>query len=653
MQHLPSPVSYREDINGLRAYAVLVVLLFHFEIPLFESGFIGVDMFFVISGFLMTAIILKGIEKGDFSIFNFYMARARRILPALMTVITILLFLGWFYLPTTEYKNLGVQSVYSLSFLSNFLFWKTAGYFDTAAHEKFLLHTWSLAVEAQFYILFPLFLMIIWKVTNSVNTIFWSLVFIFIISLSISLLSSSSDPVASFYLFPQRVWELAAGGMIFLYGRINNIYFRESKVQYLIRPIYLTGWFLLLIGLLLISSDYAWPSGWALLPVLGTAFIILANQPKSFMTANPIMQWLGDRSYSLYLWHWPIFVTLYFIGKQNLIIYQVIAVVLSLVLAHISYRLIEIPTRKYLTQQSTQKEFYVILIISFSIIMFAYFISKVKIDGRLPLSVEIAAKESTNIIDRREECHTTAYGEKGSPGCVFGGKQVGALLVGDSHAVSTINPIRIILSKNGKGVKLWSFSACPTIKNVIRSKNRKGFEADRCIKSTQWILDEIKKIDKDVPAIIVNSSRYFYPIRKIYFEEKDESDFFIKYLDNYIETMCEISKDRKTYILRPYPIMPASVPQKLSRNILLGIEDKDIKISLKEYRRQSKMIWDAQDMAVKKCNLEILDPLPYLCEESFCYGSRDYRPLYYDDTHLSEYGNQALIPMFKEVLENN
>lgn len=647
MNHLPSPVNYREDINGLRAYAVLAVIFFHFELPFFESGFIGVDIFFVISGFLMTSIIVKGLEHDNFSILRFYMARARRIMPALMVLIAALLALGWFFLPIPDYKSLGTQSVYSLSFLSNFHFWRSAGYFDTAAHEKFLLHTWSLAVEAQFYVLYPIFLIAIWKIKPNIKALFWSLLFVFLVSLCMSILLTEWKPVASFYLFHTRAWELAAGGLIVLIGRLEFI---NSHLNRLNKPMHWSGWFLLLIATLIISSDYIWPSGWALLPVLGTVFIIIANQSQSILTVNPVMQWLGDRSYSLYLWHWPIFVSLNFSGLQEAINYQVFAIALSFILAHFSYQLIEVPTRKYLTLQSIKKEFYTIVAMCFCIALCAVIINKVNFDNRLPSNVELVAKESTNMNKRRDECHTVAYGAKGSPGCVFGGDEVGVLLIGDSHAVSTINPLEMIFSTVGMSVKLWSFSACPTIKNVIRSKNRKGFEADRCSKSTQWILDEIKKTDTEVPAVIVNTSRYFMPVRKIYFEKKDEVDFYSKYVKNYVSTMCEISKDRKTYILRPFPIMPVSVPQKLSRNILLGVGDQDIKLSLKEYERQTKIVWEAQNIAAEKCNLEILNPLPYLCDELFCYGSKDSRPLYYDDTHLSEYGNRVLIPMFERVL---
>lgn len=217
--HLPSPVKFREDINGLRAWAVIAVLLFHFSLIGLPGGFAGVDIFFVISGYLMTAIIVGGYEKGNFSIWKFYMSRVRRILPAAMFVITVLLVLGWFFLPTPDYQELGKQSAYSLGFLSNIGYWKSSGYFDSSAHEKWLLHTWSLAVEAQFYLLYPLFIALVWRFWKSVKAVTIAVLLIFLASLVLNLTLSHSKPTAAFYLLPTRGWELAAGALVFLIAK--------------------------------------------------------------------------------------------------------------------------------------------------------------------------------------------------------------------------------------------------------------------------------------------------------------------------------------------------------------------------------------------------------------------------------------------------
>lgn len=151
-------MKFRKDINGLRAIAVIAVVLFHFNASWLPGGFAGVDVFFVISGFLMTGIIFRGIEQDNFSILNFYIARANRIIPALALLCFVLLVFGWFYLTPLEYQSLGKHAASSVSFLSNFTYWSEAGYFAAASHEKWLLHTWSLSVEWQFYIIYPLML---------------------------------------------------------------------------------------------------------------------------------------------------------------------------------------------------------------------------------------------------------------------------------------------------------------------------------------------------------------------------------------------------------------------------------------------------------------------------------------------------------------
>ena len=156
------PKAFRHDINGLRAWAVVAVVLYHFGVPGFAGGFVGVDVFFVISGFLMTGIIISGLERGDFSLWGFYLARARRIIPALLVLCASLLILGWFWLPNADYKMLASHVCTAVAFVSNLKFWREAGYFDAASHEKWLLHTWSLSVEWQFYILLPLGCLLLW-----------------------------------------------------------------------------------------------------------------------------------------------------------------------------------------------------------------------------------------------------------------------------------------------------------------------------------------------------------------------------------------------------------------------------------------------------------------------------------------------------------
>lgn len=661
MQHLPSPVGYREDINGLRAWAVIAVLLYHFKIPGINAGFIGVDVFFVISGFLMTSIIIKGLERDNFSIWKFYMARVRRIVPALMVLIAILLILGWFWLPTPDYKALGSQSAYSLSFLSNIHFWHLAGYFDTVAQEKWLLHTWSLGVEAQFYLLFPLFLIILWKVKPHIKALFWGLGFVFIASLLLSTFASSWRPAAAFYLLPTRGWELAAGGLAFLIGR------EFLAVQRFAKPMFWVGVILLLVGVFLLDSQYAWPSGWALFPVLGTVLIILANRPNSKIMVNPVVQWLGERSYSLYLWHWPLVVALYFVGLQNDWFWVACALFASLVLAHLSYQLVEVPTRSYLTASSLRKEVIAIAVTGVVIGLAAVFVNVFSFEGRFPLQVklEAAEAEATNKDPRIQQCFSSAS-DKGSVGCVYGKEKIGAILMGDSHSASMITAIEKVALNNNLGTLFWGMTSCPTLDN-IKYSSRSKLPTNLCSDFNQWAYQQLKN-HKNTPLVLVSrTSTYLMGPNEpeaqveakyafIHFSKpyvyRSEEGYAEEFQSVLTSTACRLAKDRPVYLMRPIPEFGINISVALSRNFLLGRNAEDIKITLEKYHQRNKLVWEAQDKAAVQCGVKILNPLPYLCDDKYCYGSKNGRPLYYDDDHLSEYGNKFLVPIFEQVFRD-
>jgi len=213
---MDAKMQFRKSINALRALAVLSVVLFHFQISGFAGGFVGVDVFFVISGFLMTGIIFKGLQAQNFSIINFYVSRARRIIPALVALCAALLIFGFIYLPLDDYRETIRSIKSSLFFSSNFMFAKTGNYFDAPLHENWLLHTWSLSVEWQFYLVYPLILMGLHKLFGTQKTKI-SLIFLAIASLATSIYISNTDPVFAFYMLPTRAWELIVGGLVFLY----------------------------------------------------------------------------------------------------------------------------------------------------------------------------------------------------------------------------------------------------------------------------------------------------------------------------------------------------------------------------------------------------------------------------------------------------
>lgn len=326
--------NFRLDINGLRAYAVLLVVLFHFQILGFKAGFIGVDIFFVISGYLMTKIITQGLHHSSFSLVNFYMHRAIRIIPALTILCLICAIAGWFVLLPIEYKNLGKHILGSILFISNIIYWRESGYFDVDSHNKILLHTWSLSVEWQFYLLLPIFLMFAYRISK--NSPRSSIFLLFLLSFGASSYFAYTNPSLSFYLLPTRAWEMLLGGLICFLPNIKS----SKYLEYI-------GFVLILIALFLFSSQSAWPGINALLPTLGAALILLANNQQSILTSNKVAQSIGSASYSIYLWHWPIVFIIYNFGSLA-DPKQVLAGILSaILLGYLSFYCVEKPTAKF------------------------------------------------------------------------------------------------------------------------------------------------------------------------------------------------------------------------------------------------------------------------------------------------------------------
>ena len=295
-------MQFRLDINGLRAIAVLAVLLFHFKIPGFKGGFIGVDVFFVISGFLMTRIIVGRIEKGNFGVLDFYRARAVRIVPALLAMCLFVLGWAWFYLMPQDYELLAKHALGSVTFLSNIAYWSEASYFAETAYGKWLLHTWSLSLEWQFYLLYPLLIAALVKLFKSnMRALRMWICLLFVISLACSILMTPRSSSAAFFLLPSRAWEMLAGGLVCLYPL-------QLKPRWKL-PVEVTGILLIGASIALFHPNHAWPGWRALGPVVGCVLVLAAASQRSLLASMPF-QWLGNLSYSVYLWHWPVVVAL-------------------------------------------------------------------------------------------------------------------------------------------------------------------------------------------------------------------------------------------------------------------------------------------------------------------------------------------------------
>ena len=335
-------MKYRSEIDGLRALAVLPVIFFHAGIDFFKGGYIGVDIFFVISGYLITSIILREINQGKFSILNFYERRARRILPALFFVMSFSLICSWFFLLPGEFKNFGQSLISVTFFVSNIFFWRKSGYFDGAAEYMPLLHTWSLSVEEQFYLLFPIFLVITFRFGK--RTIVSMILLIAFLSLGIAEWGWRNEPQANFYLTPTRVWELMIGALASFYLQRE----RASKEWH--SSIALIGFLMIVIPMFYIfDGNTPFPSYLTLFPTVGTVMIIVFASENNLIgrlfSLDPLVK-IGLISYSMYLWHVPLFVfSKYLIpqGDHNAIFPAIIF--LTFFLAYMSWRYIEQPFR--------------------------------------------------------------------------------------------------------------------------------------------------------------------------------------------------------------------------------------------------------------------------------------------------------------------
>ncbi|MCA0406768.1 MAG: acyltransferase [Proteobacteria bacterium] len=333
----PLHPAYRPDIDGLRAVAVASVVIFHAFPAALPGGFVGVDVFFVISGYLISQIILREQQAARFSFIDFYARRIRRILPALVLVLAATYGAGWFTLFSQDFKALGLQMAGAAGFVSNFVLWSEAGYFDTASELKPLLHLWSLAIEEQFYLFWPAVLVLVARLRWPVLPVTMVLI---ALSLAGCLWLTGKDAATAFYMSPVRFWEILIGA--WLAGRET---LSGARPQPLLS---LPGGLLLLAGFALINHTKAFPGFWASLPVLGTALVIAAGPEglvNRLLSLRALVA-LGLISYPLYLWHWPLLAYLRIIGGSAVPAWALaLAVLLALLLAYLTYRFVERPIR--------------------------------------------------------------------------------------------------------------------------------------------------------------------------------------------------------------------------------------------------------------------------------------------------------------------
>lgn len=593
------------------------------------GGFAGVDVFFVISGFLMTGIIITGIEKKQFSAIQFYVARANRIIPALAFLCLVLAILGWFYLTPIDYRALGKHIGSSVGFLSNFTFWREAGYFDVDSHQKWLLHTWSLSVEWQFYILYPFLLVALSKVMPLKGV----KIFLCIATVAgfiVCVYSTYNWPQPAYFLLHARAWEMMVGGLAFLYP-FNLQENRKIPLEWL-------GLTLIILSYVFISQDNPWPGYFALLPVLGTFFVIQARRNNSVITGNFLFQKLGKWSYSIYLWHWPVVVTLYTFSLNKHYVYP--GIILSILLGFISYQYIERARFKSditrLTQLFSCKPIYYAMCVgSLGVVIFAT-------KGFINNSPE---QYQSLVLDtapspKRNQCHVESY-QPPEQACEYFEKNVTWTTFGDSHTVEIAYALAMKLKPYGKGLKHFSFSGCEP-----------SYQSQESSPCARWYNDAVDYIIKDESIRNVVFNHRFtqqlvggtadnYPIHRLKY-------MTIKTLEltNNIDSLIYQLAAHKdaVYVFYPVPEIPKNIHQLIGYHLqnklsLTHIPGTDVDW----YNTRNAFIIKHFDNAQYPQNVHLIKTKDVFCDNKQCYAVKDGTALYFDEDHPSVAGAKKLV----------
>lgn len=553
-------MKFRTDISFLRAIAVVIVMFFHFGIPGFSGGFIGVDVFFVISGFLMTQISLKGFEKDNFSLKDFYAKRIKRIVPALQVVLLFVLLISAVFFVQSDVR-LNAKYVFLADFfLSNIYFWRYLNYFSST--DNILLHTWTLGVEWQFYMIYPLILLLLKKFYVKKIKLFWlALGFICVISFLCMLLIGKSDSDFIFYMLPARFWELSIGGLAFLGSNTLKPTKFYQNIAVTISVL------IIVFSTFLITESILWPSIYTLFPILATVAILIVNADLKIFN-NPIVSFLGNISYSLYLWHWPWFILFKYFGFIQPE-YVVILIIFSIASAYLSYRFIE--TKKQIA--SVKLSLLAVLIVA-SISTLIFF------KPEITKSISIYRNKKFEIGDFTEKYSKSGREQQfNSCGCFISNNQTikeynfekclkvsdskpNIFLFGDSHAAQFSKSLRKLKNyniveasvgytfpiRNSKG-KPGLVELNRYIYDVFLPKNKN--KIDLVLISAHWlmrtnvylqysedeILSSIKKTNEyfkthKIPYLIIGQTEYYslnYP-KVVMLENigKKENEFYVK-----------------------------------------------------------------------------------------------------------------------------
>lgn len=678
-------LKYRKEIDGLRSLAVIPVILFHAGFSLFGGGYTGVDIFFVISGYLITSLIVIEKEQNQFTITKFYERRARRILPALFFVVIATIPFAYLSMAPEKLEEF-FNSVISIPiFLSNFLFWSESSYFATVAEEKPLLHTWSLAVEEQYYLLFPIFLMMFWKLGKKFLII--SISFIALISILLAqfganlkpstpfideVLRFTAVPDYAFFLSPTRAWEL-------LFGSLTAFYLlSEKKYSIYSNQIFsIIGFILIFVSFFFFDKTTPFPSFYTLIPVVGTVLLIIFTIEGTLVhkiLTNPILVFIGLISYSVYLWHVPIFsfTRLFTLGHPSNLTFLIL-ILLSFVLGYLSWKYIEAPfrNRKLFTRN---KIFQMSLFFGVSIL-------SIGLLGRMSNGFEGRfTQDQINAIQPEKFSNQAckwSYPISGYPKvevCELGDpntKENPIIFYGDSHVdalTTTLN--EKLLVENKKAIKIYN-NYCEPIVGLYRSGFLNRSIKNQCGQAHNLLMRYLKKQNPQFIVILNRWTFRMYPIdnliTELTFDNQEGGKEYIKnhhafyageedgfsshasakrsVIENFIDNF--LSMGLKVKLIYPIPEAGWNVSKYNMNKLIFGQEIPNvISTDYLLYKKRHRFILDVLDNIGINENLERIKPEEIFCDtyiQDRCVVQYNKTPLYYDADHLSNIGAAYII----------
>lgn len=652
-------LGYRADLDGLRAIAVLVVVFNHAGLSIFSGGYIGVDIFFVISGFLITTIIAREIKGNEFTLLKFYERRVRRILPALTVMVVFALLASALLYDSGRFRSFGKSLLATMLFYSNINFWNEAGYFDAPSLLKPLLHTWSLAVEEQFYIVFPLFMAAIYAWARKFEKLILSVVAIASLALAVYAVNTG-DATSAFYLAHMRAWELLLGGLLAL-----NV-FPATSNKGINTALGLIGLLMILAPVFLYTDRTPFPGLSAVVPVLGTAFIIYSNMTGKSLAGNILsvspLVFIGQISYSLYLWHWPsITFAEYYIIRPLTWLELSLLLAAILIVSSLSWRFVETPfrSRRFLsTSQVFAFGFGTMAVIVAAAGVVYRFDGFPGREGPTPL-VDYLDKETT---DHYTDCADVTDGFKS---CLIGDKSRSPsfILWGDSHAYSLRRAVERAARKKGfSGVFTYKLS-CPPLLGVG------GDFSAMTGKCNEYNEDVIQYLaaHPEISTIILAGRWSFYIDGDYKPSESSElvlAGFSIQkpYDAGYerivgvglVQTVQTLlNMNRKVVIVSPVPEIGYDVP---TANFIANRSGRDlneiIAPSMDEYLDRNQKAFSVLGKLQQEFGIQTVDPWKSLCVDNECRVTIDGVPIYKDDDHLSLFGSELVSIVFEPIFDS-